>query len=108
MNIVLTGAASYPNGKTILRADLVAACKKADIKVQTAVEFTTNILVASRHDTVKAKNAKNLGVQVIDYAELIDLLGEMGVKIESTGAQPDPYVDGVPDFTKDFDYGAFM
>ena len=94
LNIVFTGPAYDSTGKSILRADLGAACLvKGNLKLQSSVRGDTNILVASRTDTVKAQKAKDRGVAVFSYPEFIGKFLR-GVDLV-TGAKPDKYTDKV-------------
>ncbi|MBY0560042.1 hypothetical protein [Hyphomicrobium sp.] len=107
MRIVFTGPAIDGNGNTILRANLAAACLKADLSIQPAVRQDTEILVASRTDTVKAKAAAARGLEVIGYPEYINKYLS-GVKLPTSG-RANIYTDFainklnrdllVPDFT---------
>lgn len=113
MNVVLTGPAKDGQGNAIVRADLVAALAKVGISVRSKVDLTTDYLVASRTDTVKAKTAQSLGVEVLTYPQLITLaLAQGDFKIEKIGT-PDPYVDAdpdslVPDFTSGTEYAGAL
>lgn len=72
LNVVFTGPAFDKNGNSVLRADLAYACTlKGGIAVQNAVKPDTNVLIASRKDTVKAKAADQRGVAVFTYPEFI-------------------------------------
>lgn len=103
MKVVLTGPAVDGCGKSILRANLIKACKEAGVEVQPRVSPDTDALVASRTDTVKAAAAKNLGLPVITYPQFIATYLR-GVEIEEGGIA-NPYTDRVdpdllvPDFT---------
>jgi hypothetical protein len=104
LNIVFTGPAIDGNGNSVLRADLAAACqKKGGMAVQPAVRADTNVVVASRTDTVKAKRAEERGLAVLTYPQFIAHFLR-GVSIES-GGKANSFVDAVnkdllvPDFT---------
>jgi hypothetical protein len=71
MKVVFTGPAVDNAGHSITRDNLTLACKKAGVTVQTAVRQDTELLVASRKDTVKAKNAGATGLTVLTYPEFI-------------------------------------
>lgn len=103
MKVVLTGPAIDGCGKPILRANLIEACRKAGIEVQSRVGADTNLLVASRSDTVKAKAAASRGVPVITYPQFVAAYLR-GIEIKE-GGRPNPFTDKVdmdllvPDFT---------
>ena len=62
MNIGFTGPAFDNAGMSVIRADLIAACyKTGKFTIQTGVKCNTQMVVASRTDTVKAKSAQRLG-----------------------------------------------
>lgn len=104
MNVVFTGPAFDSNGNSIVRSELTYACiKKGQLSVQARVMEDTDILVASRSDTVKAKGAAMRGIAVFTYPEFIArFLKGVDMKV---GAKPNKYVDYVntdlliPDFT---------
>ena len=104
MNVVFTGPAIDGNGHSIVRAQLTMACQaKGNLRVQASVRPDTDVLVASRTDTVKAKTAAARGVAVFTYPEFIN---RFLTKVEIvTGGKPSKYVDAVdqdllvPDFT---------
>jgi len=110
MNAVFTGPAFDKSGKSIVREDLIAACRNKGIVVQAGVKPSTTILVASRADTVKAKGAVARGLVVLSYPEFVayHLQDE---PIEKC-AKPNPYTDkiakilvdsdGPPDFTAEY------
>lgn len=103
MQVVFTGPAFDGQGQSILRANLAKACAAKSIVVQSSIKPTTNILVASRKDTVKAHCAAKRGLVVVTYPEFIAAFLD-GVEI-ATGGKPDRYADAVdkdllvPDFT---------
>ena len=70
MRIVLTGPA-YLGKEKILRTRIITACKREKITVDRRITGSTNFLVASRQDTVKARAAKMMDVPVITYDDLI-------------------------------------
>lgn len=71
MRVVFTGPAMDGNGNSIVRSNLIAACATIGIAVDKAVGPLTDVLVASRTDTVKAKAAAKSGVTVIGYPEFV-------------------------------------
>ena len=81
MNIVFTGAAVGSDGHPIKREDIIKASKMAGFHVQAKVDALTDILVASRDDTVKAKNATAGGVAVVTYVQWFTTLAKRGVEI---------------------------
>ena len=109
MNVVFTGPAFDGAGQAIIRANLIAACQKTGLFVQPAVKATTDLLVASRKDTVKAETAAERGVKVLTYPEFIStFLTEVEIM---AGGKPDKWCDAqighfepeVPDFTAGLD-----
>src|SRR5271157_5732304 len=92
MNLVFTGPAFDNGGHGVVRADLIAACKATGkFNVQSFVRADTDLLVASRTDTVKAKNAKERGLEVLSYPQFIrSFLSTVELK---RGAKPDKYTD---------------
>lgn len=103
-NVVFTGPAFDNHGRAVLRANLIAASEASGrFRVQSAVTAATQILVASRTDTVKAKKAAALGVEVMTYPEFIGReLAGVDLKIGVTPNAYSPYVDKgllIPDFT---------
>jgi hypothetical protein len=105
MNVVFTGPAFDSNGHSIVRSELAYACLcKGNLSVQSSVRGDTDVLVASRTDTVKAKNASLRGIAVFTYPEFIaKFLQDVPIKL---GGKPNHYTDKVdtdllvPDFTK--------
>ena len=92
MNVVFTGPAFDSKGTSIVRADLTAACKKrGGWSVQSRVDQTTQLLVASRIDTVKASSAANRGIAIMTYPEFITTFLQ-DVAIPCNGAS-NKYVD---------------
>lgn len=84
MRVCFTGPAIDGSGNALLRADLVDACRELHHDVHSSVRLDTEILVASRTDTTKAKSAQKRGVKVMGYPEFINrVLG--GKAIKSTG-----------------------
>lgn len=66
MNIVFTGAATF-KGERVMRDDLKRMAAQRGFTVQSMVSASTDILVASRDDTRKARAAVALGVKVLTY-----------------------------------------
>lgn len=103
--VVFTGPAVDNAGRAITRAALTNACKQVGaFEVHPSIRATTQLLVASRKDTVKARRAQERGLPVLTYPEFINrYLRE--VPIESSGPF-NPYIDKVdqdmlvPDFTE--------
>lgn len=84
MRVCFTGPAIDSIGNSILRADLIDACKELELIVHSSVRADTDVLVASRTDTTKAQNAVKRGVKVMGYPEFINrVLG--GREIKSSG-----------------------
>jgi hypothetical protein len=94
LNVVFTGPAFDNAGHAVVRADLIEACKATGkFAVQSAVKPNTDLLVASRTDTVKAKAAAAKGLEVITYPQFIrSFLSNVELK---TGAKPNRYTDQV-------------
>lgn len=99
LKVVFTGPAVDRNGKSVVRADLVEACIKLGIIVQTRVGADTNLLVASRTDTVKARAA--VSIPTVDYPTFITWI--FGGSIDATGRDADPFVDSKPVSKKPLD-----
>ncbi len=105
LNVVFTGPAFDNAGQSVVRESLIAACqKKGTINVLPRVTSGTSLLVASRKDTSKARNAADRGIPVMTYPEFITrYLGDVTIE---KGAKPNKYSDFVekdmlvPDFTK--------
>ena len=104
MNVVFTGPAVDGNGCSLVRSALAYAClQKGNLRVQNSVQRDTDVLVASRVDTVKAKKASERGMAVFTYPEFINRFLK-GVDLP-TGGKPNKYADLisldmlVPDFT---------
>jgi len=90
--VVFTGPATDLSGKPILRDNLVKACGRVPgLEVQKSVRRDTTLLVASRHDTVKAKAASSRGIPVMTYPQFIGTYLR-GIAIES-GGEANPYTD---------------
>ena len=93
MNVVFTGPAIDIAGNFIVRADLALVCGSKGINVQPAVKPDTELLVASRSDTVKAKRAQGCGKKVMTYPEFLACyLPDLGVPKQSA---PNRYIDKV-------------
>ena len=68
LNLVFTGAASNKAGKALVRGNLIAACRNTGrLAVQEGVKADTDLVVASRADTVKARAAAARGLKVVSY-----------------------------------------
>lgn len=92
MNIVFTGTAYDRKGTQILRADLASHAEDLGYTVQRSVQKSTQMLVASRVDTVKARKAEQAGIEVIDYPTFLE--GYLYVDtIPASGSKPERYVD---------------
>lgn len=72
----------------------MAACTQVNgISVQSAIKPDTDMLVASRKDTVKAKRAAESGLPVLTYPEFITrFLVDVDVEV---GGVPNRYTDKV-------------
>ena len=103
MKVVFTGPAFDNSGHSVVRADLIAACvSTGKFTVQSSVKADTDMVVASRTDTRKAKGAAARGLLVLSYPTFIrSFLSDLVLK---SGAQPSKYTDKidldllVPDF----------
>lgn len=72
LNVVFTGPASDVLGQVIVRANLVAACQASGrVAVQDGVKPSTDLVVASRADTVKARSAATRGLKVMTYQQFL-------------------------------------
>jgi NAD-dependent DNA ligase len=91
LNIVFTGPAHNAKGKLVLRADLIVAARKAGFVVQSAVGASTELLVASRTDTRKARAAKARGIKMTTYPEF--LRRRLRKPVKPTGAKFNPWTD---------------
>lgn len=76
-NVVLTGTGYREDGVAILRADIIRQAETRDFHVQTSVQASTELLVASRTDTTKARKAQEKGIEVISYQEFFRMIGPM-------------------------------
>lgn len=92
MNIVFTGPATDSSNRSVLRADLIAAVQAKGFRVQNAVTAATQLLVASRTDTVKAKRV-GPGTKVTTYAAFIDLVLGGSVPKCDQPTSPNKYTD---------------
>lgn len=92
LNVVFTGPAFDNGGHSVVRADLIQACKATGkFVVQSSVRVDTDLLVASRTDTVKAKSAAEKGLQVLSYPQFIrSFLSTVDLKL---GAKPNRFTD---------------
>jgi hypothetical protein len=92
MNVVFTGPAFNTAGASIVRADLTYACiQRGGIVVQPRVDAATDLLVASRIDTVKASKAADKGITIMTYPEFTATF-LLGVTIPKNGTA-NRYVD---------------
>lgn len=89
VNVVFTGPATY-QGMPIVRADLISYVAQNGYRVQSSVRPTTDMLVASRCETVKARAAYERGITVLTYGDFLDRLG--GAPTPS-GAPANAYTD---------------
>lgn len=92
LNVVFTGPAFDSAGQSILRANLIAACEPT-MHVQHSMSKDTNLLVASRTDTVKAKMAVQRGIKVMSYPEFLARY-LVGVEIPTEGV-PNKFTDKI-------------
>lgn len=104
INAVFTGPAYDRTGNAIIRDNLIAArLKTGAITVAPRISCSTDVLVASLKDTVKAKAAAARGIPVLAYLEFIQ--SHLNLTKVPAGAKPSAYTDGidtdipVPDFT---------
>lgn len=95
MRVVLTGPARDAQGNPVLRADLVEKAKAAGLFVQTEFGPDTQLVVASRFDTLKAQGAAKAGIPMVGYAEFIQLLGGVPQAAKSRHT-PSKWVDTHP------------
>lgn len=93
LNVVFTGPAVIEGGKIVTRAVLTQACVDHGFTIQSSVRKDTNLLVASRTDTVKAQNAALRGLAVMPYESFIASFLN-GVELTGAGT-PDPFTDVV-------------
>jgi hypothetical protein len=94
--VVFTGEAYDVHGKAVLRGDLKKLAEANGLVVQSSVQTRTQMVVASRTDTVKAKKAKERGLLVQTYPEF--LKSWLGVEtVPELGGKYDPNIDAVPD-----------
>lgn len=105
MKVVFTGPAFDNTGHSIVREDLIAACAgTGKFQVQASVRKDTELVVASRTDTVKAKAASARGLTVLTYPQFINRF-LAGVEL-NRGSRPNKFTDVVdqdllvPDFAK--------
>jgi len=111
VNVVFTGPAFDASGNTVVRSDLIAACSvRGNLSVQKAVRPDTDVLVASRYDTTKARAARQRGIAVLGYDEFIEnFLKGVPLKLSgntggSVGAHPTKKtVKVLPGDLEDFD-----
>lgn len=72
--IAFTGRGGDRQGNFTSRAFLTQVCQERGIIVVPEVDHTVALLVASRTDTSKAREARRMGVPVVVYREFWDLL----------------------------------
>jgi NAD-dependent DNA ligase len=72
MRVVFTGTAVDGRGEIVTRDRLAALATKAGYTVEKQMSNGTKLLVASRHDTQKARKAQERGIHVTDYVSFID------------------------------------
>lgn len=80
LNVVFTGPAQDEAGNSVLRDDLKKLALEKGYVIQGSVQRTTQILVASRTDTVKARAALAKGLLVVTYPQFIRSLGGVVAK----------------------------
>lgn len=98
-SVCFTGPAFDALGQSVLRADLIKSAQELGFVIHPAVRPTTQMLIASRVDTVKAKKAKAQGVEVLSYPHFIMVY--LHGSVAKSDGQPAPYVDmELPDFAK--------
>ena len=71
MNIVFTGPGTGLDGAPVTRAALKTAAEAKGHTVRASLTLDTEMLVASRTDTVKACKAAQRGVLVVDYPTFV-------------------------------------
>ena len=67
MHVVMTGEGPAP------RQVLSAVLSEAGVIKQSSVSKNTDLLIAARDDTVKARKATALGIKVVSYSEVFNL-----------------------------------
>lgn len=77
--VVFTGPAKLKSGTVIVREALKRATEAAGMRMGTAIKGDTAYLVASRTDTVKARNAEKSGLMVLTYDQFVKHLRDLGV-----------------------------
>lgn len=82
---VFTGRGQGSTGMFVERGALAAELQRRGHDVYDRVEYGVDYLVASRTDTVKARAARDLGVQVITYAEMWAMLNGLAVPARQPG-----------------------
>ena len=95
-SIVFTGAAELSDGTKILRAQLTKAAEQHGYRVVNRVMPGVSFLVASRDDTVKARSAKEKGLQVYTYENFVAHLRMLGTEPTLFGGELNAYVDCAP------------
>lgn len=94
MKVVFTGAAMNPDGSNVVRAALQSACAELGMVMQKSVQKDTELLVASRTDTVKAMAAEQRGIKVMSYPDFITKY--LGGHVENADHKADAIVDQNP------------
>jgi len=98
--IVFTGPAKLSTGQVILRDALKKAAETAGFRVKASWDAKCDFLVASRHDTVKARGAVGAGKTVLTYDQFVKHLADLGVDALdpqlAEGVKEDPHVDQMP------------
>src|SRR4051812_45268548 len=81
-HVVFTGAGTHPRtGAQILRDHWYAMARHLGWNVQDKIDHNTTFLVASRFDTVKAKRARALGVEIMEYRDFFRRAEGAGVSV---------------------------
>ena len=80
--VAMTGAARTASGITLTRPDMLRLCREAGLIVyKRDVKRECDLLVASRDDSSKARQARNLKVPVIDYPAFFAMLKARGATV---------------------------
>jgi Fe-S oxidoreductase len=102
--VVFTGPAYDAADNPILRADLKKVAQKAGYTVLDHFCCGTQLLVASRLDTVKARKAAEQNIEVISYPEFLDRLTQQGAPkptlANESKAEANGWVDDAPEVDK--------
>jgi len=101
LSVCFTGPAHNAAGMAILRADLIVAAQNCGYQVQSQMSATTQLLVASRDDTVKAAKAAERGIEVITYPEFLGRMAMLtltsSIPATESKHEPDVWVDPAPE-----------